>query len=84
MFNVQVSDAREETIEVRILMSANSASAAWDLRCEIREKILEFLAREHPEALPRRRQQAYQRTDESTPDREVRSPPLSTAHADRG
>src|SRR4051794_25914287 len=31
--NVQVTDAKEMTIEVRILVSANSAPAAWDLRC---------------------------------------------------
>jgi small-conductance mechanosensitive channel len=57
VMNVQVSDAKEGTIEVRILVSANSASAAWDLRCEMREKLIEFLQREHPQALPRRRQE---------------------------
>ena len=34
-------------------MSANNASATWDLRCEIREKLVEFLQREYPFALPR-------------------------------
>jgi hypothetical protein len=86
VFNVQVSDATEETMEVRILVSANSASATWDLRCDIREKLVDFLAREHPGALPRRRQQGYQ--DEpainAKPHREARSPPLSTARAKRG
>lgn len=55
--NVQVTDATEKTIEVRILLSAASASTAWDLRCEVREKLIDFLQREYPEALPHRRQQ---------------------------
>jgi len=53
--NLQVSDCRETTIELRALVSANNASAVWDLRCEVREKLIDFLQREHPEALPRRR-----------------------------
>ena len=50
-----VTDCKESTIEVRATMSANSASQTWNLRCEVREKIIDFLQREHPEALPRRR-----------------------------
>jgi small-conductance mechanosensitive channel len=53
--SLQVSDCRETTIELRALVSANNASAVWDLRCEVREKLIDFLQREHPEALPRRR-----------------------------
>ena len=50
-----VTDAKESTIEVRATMSANSAGQAWSLRCEVREKMIDFLQREHPEALPRQR-----------------------------
>jgi small-conductance mechanosensitive channel len=57
VFAVQVTDAKQETIEVRVLASANSGSAAFDLRCEVREKLIDFLKRKHPEALPRRRQE---------------------------
>ena len=57
VFAVQVTDAKQEAIEVRVLASANNGSAAFDLRCEIREKLIGFLKREHPEALPRRRQE---------------------------
>lgn len=56
--SLQVSDCRETTIELRALVSANSAAAAWDLRCEVREKLIDFLQREHPSALPRRRYEA--------------------------
>ncbi len=56
VFGVQVTDAKEATMEVRAIMSANTAGQAWDLRCEVREKTIDFLQREHPEALPRQRQ----------------------------
>ena len=59
VFAVQVTDAKQETIEVRILASAGSGGAAFDLRCEVREKLIDFLKREHPEALPRRRQEMF-------------------------
>ena len=53
--SLQVTDAKESTIEVRATMSANSAGQAWNLRCEVREQMIDFLQREHPEALPRQR-----------------------------
>ncbi len=56
--SLQVSDCKETTIELRALISANNASAVWDLRCEVREKLIDFLQREYPTALPRRRYEA--------------------------
>ena len=53
--NLQVSDTSERTMELRALVSARNAPQAWDLRCEIREKLLAFLRTEMPEALPRTR-----------------------------
>jgi small-conductance mechanosensitive channel len=50
---IQVTEARERTLEVRVLVSAANASAAWDLRCEVREKMIEFIRENYPEALPR-------------------------------
>jgi len=54
---LQVTDATESTLLVRPLMSAKDASTAWDLRCEVREKLIQFLQQNHPHALPRRRTQ---------------------------
>jgi len=50
---VQVTDAKEHTLEVRALVSAADAALAWDLRCEVREKLVAFLQQNHPESLPR-------------------------------
>jgi len=52
---VQVTDFKQSTMEVRILASAGTAGQAFDLRCEIREKVIAFLQQEHPYALPRLR-----------------------------
>jgi small-conductance mechanosensitive channel len=55
VLSLQVSDCKETTIELRALVSANNGSALWDLRCEVREKLIDYLQREYPTALPRRR-----------------------------
>jgi len=52
---LQVTDTKENSIELRAIMSANSAGQAFNLRCEVREQMIDFLQREHPEALPRQR-----------------------------
>ncbi|MDP3981872.1 MAG: mechanosensitive ion channel, partial [Chlamydiota bacterium] len=36
--NVQVTDAKEQTLELRALMSAADSSSLWNLRCDVREK----------------------------------------------
>jgi small-conductance mechanosensitive channel len=50
---VQVTDASERGIEVRALVSAADSSKAWDLRCEVREKLIAFLQQNYPGSLPR-------------------------------
>lgn len=52
---VQVTDVKERVIEVRFLVSANSSGKAFDLRCDIREKMLVFLRDHHPYCLPKTR-----------------------------
>ncbi|WP_186420760.1 mechanosensitive ion channel domain-containing protein [Bosea sp. CS1GBMeth4] len=51
--NVQVTDFRQSTMEVRILVSAGTSPKVFDMRCEMREKLVAFLQREYPHALPR-------------------------------
>lgn len=50
---LQVSDASERTLQLRGIASAENAGRAWDLRCDVRERVVDWLRREHPEALPR-------------------------------
>jgi Mechanosensitive ion channel len=52
---LQITDAREGTVELRALMDARDSGTAFDLRCYVREKLIEFLQREYPGSLPRTR-----------------------------
>ncbi|WP_149539209.1 mechanosensitive ion channel family protein [Siccirubricoccus phaeus] len=55
VFAVQVTDIRERSMEVRVLMSAANAGVMFDLRCIMREKLIAWLAREYPQGLPQER-----------------------------
>jgi small-conductance mechanosensitive channel len=50
---LQVTEARERTLELRVLASARDAPTAWDLRCEVREKMIDFMQKHYPQSLPR-------------------------------
>jgi hypothetical protein len=50
---LQVTDCSDKAMEVRALMSAKDSGSAWELRCEIREKLLEYLRTTYPDSLPR-------------------------------
>ncbi len=52
---LQVTDAKERTVEIRALVSAASSPAAWDLRVYIREKLISFIQKEYPDSLPHTR-----------------------------
>jgi small-conductance mechanosensitive channel len=53
VFAFQVTDFKPDCVEIRILASARTAPELFDLRCEIREKILSFLQNRYPDAFPR-------------------------------
>jgi hypothetical protein len=50
---LQVTDAKQSTIEVRALLSSTDPGKTFDLRCEVREGLIQFLYRNYPESLPR-------------------------------
>ncbi len=50
---VQVTDATDKTIEIRILLSAADSGTAFDLRCAVREGMIAFIQAHYPEHLPR-------------------------------
>lgn len=53
--SLQVTDATDRTMVIRPLCSARNSSDAWDLRCEVREKLIAFVRKHHPTCLPRLR-----------------------------
>jgi len=52
---LQVTDLKEHSMEVRIIVSTEDAGKSWDLRCLLREEIVGFMARNYPGSLPRSR-----------------------------
>ena len=54
-WSLLVTDAAENTLELRAVMSAADAGKAWSLRCHVREKLVEYIQENHPEALPKTR-----------------------------
>ena len=52
---VHVVDCTDKAMQIRLLMSAANSPDAWELRCEVRERLIGYLQSHHPESLPRLR-----------------------------
>jgi small-conductance mechanosensitive channel len=52
---LQVTDSKENYIEIRALMSAKNSPDAWDLRVFVRERLITFIQNNYPESLPKTR-----------------------------
>jgi small-conductance mechanosensitive channel len=52
---LQVTGLGTSTMQLRLLMSARDSTAAWNLQCEVRERLIAFLQRTYPSSLPRLR-----------------------------
>ncbi|MDM0113326.1 mechanosensitive ion channel [Variovorax sp. J22R133] len=57
-FVMQVTDTTERTMQLRVLATAASSALAFDLRCRIREGLIDYMQREYPQFLPRLRIQS--------------------------
>jgi small-conductance mechanosensitive channel len=53
--SLQVTNMNAETIEVTIMVDSDSTATTNNVGVDLREKLIAYLQREHPEALPRRR-----------------------------
>ena len=61
---VQVTETSAEAKEVRLLMSAKDASNLFDLRCDVREDLLGWLAENQPGAFVQTRIKPSECSDE--------------------
>lgn len=61
---VHVTDAVNGRLELRLLMSSASAPDLWDLRCAVRERMVDFLFHRYPESLERTRVEVFSQGDE--------------------
>lgn len=55
VWRLHVTNAGEQTIELRALMSVANSADGWELRCHVREQLLSFLQHNYPDCLPRLR-----------------------------
>jgi small-conductance mechanosensitive channel len=60
-WNLQVTDATERTMQLRVLATSADSSKSWELRCEIREKLIAFIQENYPESLPQIRRRDLDR-----------------------
>jgi len=63
---LQVVDTNQDSVQVRALMSARNAPRTWDLRCEVREKMVVWLQEHYPGALPRVRAEMHASVRDTT------------------
>jgi small-conductance mechanosensitive channel len=56
-FNVQVTASDHQSMEVRVLGSADSPGNSGNLQCELREKMIDYVHRHYPQCLPKAREE---------------------------
>jgi small-conductance mechanosensitive channel len=61
-WNLQVVDAGPQTMKLRVLCDVPNADVGWELRCEVREKLIAYLQQAHPDCLPRLRAELVPRS----------------------
>ncbi|MBI1397838.1 MAG: mechanosensitive ion channel [Betaproteobacteria bacterium] len=66
-WNLQVTDSTDRAMQLRVLATSADSSKGWDLRCDIREKLIAYIQTHHPGSLPQFRAQV----DSERPDRPV-------------
>ena len=74
---LQVTDATGGYVRVRILVTAVDAPTLFDLRCFIREEMVEWLQTQDPASIPRTRVQLVEA------EQRVESKPLEKTHTDQ-
>jgi len=52
---LQVTESYDSSIELRALVSSSTSPKLWDLRCIVREEMINYLQKHHPDSLPRNR-----------------------------
>ncbi|PHQ28931.1 mechanosensitive ion channel family protein [Leeuwenhoekiella nanhaiensis] len=71
---LQVTDANNEMVESRALMSAKDSPTAWDLRVLVREKLVVFIQENYPDSLPRTRVEIQAEPGSKTPSQQKNDP----------
>lgn len=59
---LQVTDASDRAMQLRALVSSGDSSSNWDLRCFIREQLIQFIGASYPDCLPHLRAEISSRS----------------------
>jgi small-conductance mechanosensitive channel len=82
---LQVTDGTERSMQLRALVSSLDSGLNWDLRCRVREGLLDFIQRHYPQYLPRTRAEVSAEMETATSEsvdwvpRSAQAPAGSTA-----
>ncbi len=64
---LQVTEAGEGSMQLRLLVTSVSSGRNWDLRCHVREGLVDFMQRDYPQHLPLMRAELAPSPSESAP-----------------
>jgi small-conductance mechanosensitive channel len=56
---LQVTDASDRAVQLRALVSSEDSGRSWDLRCKVREGLIDYVRKHHPESLPHLRAELH-------------------------
>jgi small-conductance mechanosensitive channel len=70
---LQVTDAVAGFVRVRILVTARDAPTLFDLRCLVRERLIDWMQRYSPASLPRTRVEMVEQPEQSVPPARART-----------
>jgi len=65
---LQVVEAGEKSMQLRVLVTSANSSLSWDLRCKVREALVDFMQREYPQHLPMMRAEIGTPENNGAPD----------------
>ncbi|WP_037348696.1 mechanosensitive ion channel family protein [Sediminibacter sp. Hel_I_10] len=65
---LQVTDSKENYVEIRALMSAENSPKAWDLRVDVREQLITFIQKNYPDSFPKTRIKLQDHINTKTPE----------------
>lgn len=71
---LQVTDANERAMQLRVLVSSPNSGLNWDLRCRVREGLFAFMNAHYPQFLPRTRAEVSAEPESSAADMPVWEP----------
>jgi small-conductance mechanosensitive channel len=73
---IEVTEASDRAMQMRVLVSALDSPRAWNLRCQVREGLIHFIQRDYPEFLPRVRADVNERISEDGDEEVGRDEPV--------